>query len=81
MKNLAYDDFNAEESEPCLLQFLYEYNAKNIVRKTLILKVHRILDVTNNLLRFHNTVAISNEFYYFHKMIITLMKMALGKHR
>ena len=26
-------DFNAEESEPCLSQFLYEYNAKNIVKE------------------------------------------------
>ena len=25
-------DFNAEESEPRLSQFLYEYNAKNIVK-------------------------------------------------
>ena len=25
--------FNTDESEPCLLQFLYEYNAKNIVNE------------------------------------------------
>ena len=27
-------DFSAKESEPCLLQFLYEYNAKNIVKES-----------------------------------------------
>ena len=26
-------DFNAEESERCLSQFLYEYNTKNIVKE------------------------------------------------
>ena len=25
-------DFNAEESEPCFSQFLFEMNAKNIVK-------------------------------------------------
>ena len=31
-------DFNAQESEPCLLQFLYKYNAKNIVKKNTCFK-------------------------------------------
>ena len=26
-------DFNAEESEPCLSQFFYEYNANNTVEE------------------------------------------------
>ena len=26
-------DFNAEESEPCLSQFLFEYSAKNVVKE------------------------------------------------
>ena len=30
--------FNAEESEPCLSQFLYEYNAKNIVKENTCFK-------------------------------------------
>ena len=29
-------DFNAEVSEPCLSQFFYEYNAKNIVKENLL---------------------------------------------
>lgn len=32
-------DFKAEESDPCLSQFLYEYNTKNIAKKTLALKM------------------------------------------
>ena len=31
-------DFNAEESEPCLSHFLYEYNPKNIVKENIYLK-------------------------------------------
>ena len=33
-------DFNGEESELCLSQFLYEYNAITLSRKTLVLKIH-----------------------------------------
>ena len=29
-------DFNAEVSEPCLSQFFYEYNAKNIVKENFL---------------------------------------------
>ena len=38
-------DFNAEESEPCLSQFLYEYNAKKQVKENTCLKMHWILAV------------------------------------
>ena len=31
-------DFNVEDSEPCLSQFLYEYNAKNIVEESTCFK-------------------------------------------
>ena len=31
-KFMLVGDFNAEESEPCLSQFLYQYNANNIVK-------------------------------------------------
>ena len=31
-------DFNAEESKSCLSQFLYEYNAKNIVKENTCFK-------------------------------------------
>ena len=31
-------DFNAEESESCISQFLYEYSAKNIVKENTCFK-------------------------------------------
>ena len=31
-------DFNGEESEPCLSQFLYEYNTKNIIKENTCFK-------------------------------------------
>ena len=31
-------DFNVEDSEPCLSQFLYEYNVKNIVEENTCFK-------------------------------------------
>ena len=37
-KFMLVGDFNAEESEPCLSQFLYEYNAKNIVKENTCFK-------------------------------------------
>ena len=58
-------DFSAEESEPCLSQFLYECNAKNIVKKSTCFKnasnpscVH--LFITNRPFSFQNTIAVSN---------------------
>ena len=77
-------DFNAEESEPCLSQFLYEYNAKNIVKESTCFK--NVLNpscidlfITNSPLSFQNTV-ISNGLSDFHKMVITVMKMSFKKH-
>ena len=32
-KYMLIGDFNVEESEPCLSQFLFETNAKNIVKE------------------------------------------------
>ena len=78
-------DFNAEESEPYLSQFLYEYNAKNIVKESTCFK--NVLNpscidlfITNSPLSFQNTIAVSNGFSDFHKMVITVMKMSFKKH-
>ena len=56
-------DFSAEESEPCLSQFLYEYNANNIVKENTFLKNALNpscidLFITNLPLSFQNTVAV-----------------------
>ena len=37
-KFMLVGDFNAEESEPCPSQFLYEYSAKNIVKESTCFK-------------------------------------------
>ena len=57
-------DFNAEESEACPSQFLYEYNAKNIAKENTCFKnalnpscVNLV--IKNSLLSFQNTIAIS----------------------
>ena len=78
-------DFNAEESEPCLSQFLYEYNAKNIVKENTCFKNALNpscidLFITNSPLSFQNTIAVSNGLSDFHKMVITVMKMPFKKH-
>ena len=69
-------DFNAEESEPCLSQSLYEYNAKNIIKENTCFKNalnSSCIDlfITSSSLSFRNTIAVSNGLSNFHKMVIT----------
>ena len=85
-KFMLVGDFNAEESEPCLSQFLYECNVKNIVKENTCFKNALnpscidlfIRNITSK--RFQNTIAVSNGFSDFHKMVITVMKMSFKKH-
>ena len=65
-KFMLVGDFNAEESEPCLSQFLYECNAKNIVKENTCFK--NALNpscinffITNSPLSFQNTIS---SFYW-----------------
>ena len=56
-------DFNAEESEPCLSQFLYQYNTKNIVKENSCFKNAwnaSCIDlfIKNSPLSFQNAVAV-----------------------
>ena len=78
-------DFNAEESEPRLSQFLYEYIAKGIVKENACFKNALNpscidLFMTNSPLSFQNTIAVSNGLYGFYKMEITAMGMSFNKH-
>ena len=78
-------DFNAEESEPCLSQFLYEYNVRKQVKENTCFKNALNpscidLFITNSPLSFQNTIAVSNGLSDFHKMVITVMKMSFKKH-
>ena len=68
-------DFNAEESEPCLSQFLYECNVKNIVKENTCFKNALNpscidLFITNSPLSFQNTIAVSNGLSDFRKILI-----------
>ena len=69
-------DFNAEESEPCLSQFLFEMNAKNIVKELTCYK--RLSNpsctdpvITNSSSSLQNTKIISTGLSDFHKMVTT----------
>ena len=74
-------DFNAEESEPSLSQFLYEYNVNKNVKESTCFKNAlnpSCIDLftTNSLL----SLVISDGLSDFHKMVITVMKMSFKKH-
>ena len=77
-------DFNAEESEPCLSQFLFEMNAKNIVKeptcfKSLSNPSCTDLVITNGSSNFQNTKAISTGLSDFHKMVVSVLKHSVLK--
>ena len=84
-KFMPIGDFNAGESEPCLSQFLYEYDDKNIVKENICFKNPLNpscidLFIANSPLSFQNTIAVSNGLSNFQKMVITVMKMTFKKH-
>ena len=84
-KFMLVGDLKAEESEPCLSQFLYEYNAKNTVKENVCFKNALNpscidLFITKSPLSFQNIIAVSNVLSDFHKMVITVMKMSFKKH-
>ena len=77
-------DFNAEESEPCLLQFLFEMNAKNIVKEPICYKSlsnpsYTDLVIANSSSSFQNTKAISTGLSVFHKMAINVLKQTFQR--
>ena len=75
-RSMMIGDFNAEESEPCLLQFLLEMNAKNIVKEPTCYKSLSNpscidLVITNSSSSFQNIKTISTGLLDFHKMVMT----------
>ena len=72
-------DFNADESGHCLSQFLFEMNAKNILKEPTCYKSLSNPDcidlvITNSSSSFQNTKAISTGLSNFNKMVITILK-------
>ena len=71
-KYMLIGNFNVEESEPCLSQFLFEMNTKNIVKELTCFKSLSNpscidLVITNSFSNFQNTKAISTGLSDFHK--------------
>ena len=78
-KFLLLGDFNAEDTEPILSEFLEQYETKNIMKnktcfKNLDRPTYTDLFLTNSPHSFQNTMAISTGLSDFHKMIITVLK-------
>ena len=79
-------DFNVEDTEPSLSEFLEQYEAKNIIKnKTCIKNPDRPtcidLFLANNPHHFQNTMTKSTGFFDFHKMIIMVLKSLFIKFK
>ena len=77
-KILLLGDFNDEDTEPILSEFLEQYEAKNMKNKTCFKNPDSPtcidLFLTNSPHSFQNTMTISTGLSDFHKMIITVLK-------
>ena len=83
-KFLLAGDFNVEENENCLSDFLYEHNAKNLVKEKTCFKSldnPSCIDLflTNCHQSFQNTTTVSTGLSDFHKMAVTVMKTTFPK--
>ena len=83
-KFLLVGDFNAEESEPCLNNFLYHCDAKNLVKeKTCFKSIDNPscidLFLTNSYRSFQHTTTVCTGLSDFHKMTITVLKSTFQK--
>ena len=72
------------ETEPCLSSFLYQYNAKNLVKnKTCFKSIDNPscidLILTNSKDCFHNTTVISTGLSDHHKMVLSVLKTKFQK--
>ena len=81
---MLVEDFNAEDSETYLSNFLLEINAKNIVNNY---TCHKSVEnpscidfvIKNIPLSFQNTVTITTGLSDFYKMVITVLRTAFAK--
>ena len=83
-KFLLAGDFNVQESEPCMQDFLEEFNAKNLVKgNTCFKNINNPscidLFITNSCNSFQSTTTISTGLSDFHKMIATVLKTTFPK--
>ena len=83
-KFLLTGDFNSEDSEPEMREFLERYGAKNIQHeKTCFKNIENPscidLFLTNSPMSFQNTTVLVNGLSDFHKMAITVFKVKFNK--
>ena len=83
---LLAGDFNAEDDEPCLSDFLYQYDLYNLVKVGTCFKnsskatsIDLILSTKNT--HFQNNVAVCSGLSDFHKLVITELKTLFDKNK
>ena len=85
-KFLLAGDFNVQEEEACLDDFLDQFSAKNMVKEDTCFKSvdnPSCIDllITNSPNSFQNTITISTGLSDFHKMTATVMKTTFEKQK
>ena len=76
---LLAGDFNAEDDEPCLSNFLYQHDLYNLVKVGTCFKnsskpTSIDLFLTTKNTHFQNTVAVCSGLSDFHKLVLTVLK-------
>ena len=83
---LIAGDFNMEEKDGAMQDFLYQFNAKCLVKVHTCIKSNKnptTVDhfITNTPRKYQNTHAICTGLSDFHKMIVTVLKTAIPKSK
>ena len=83
-KYLLAGDFNTEETNQVLEEFLFEHHVKNLVKEPTCFKSldnPSCIDLllTNSPLSFQNTTTVTTGLSDFHKMVVTVMKTTFPK--
>ena len=85
-KFLLAGDFNTEETNPIMSEFLFNNDAKNLVEQKACFKSTNNpscidLFVTNSPRSFQNTITLASGLSDFHIMILTILKSIFPKAR
>ena len=83
-KFLLAGDFNVEDTNNCLKDFLFQFNAKNIVKEKTCFKNPENpscidLFLTNSNGSFFNTKSITTGLSDFHNLVLTVMRTTFPK--
>ena len=83
---LLAEDFDAEDDEPCLSNFLYQHDLYNLVKVGTCVKnsskptsIDLFLTAKNT--HFQNTVAVCSGLSNFHKLVLTVLETSLNKNK